>query len=67
MKIRIECNVTVFVDVKVTAKQLRQLEANELSIDQVIDDSVAYRAIATDGEFDYPNWEPITGRLKVTP
>lgn len=56
--IQVECRATVMVDVKITAKQLRQLEAGEIDLDEVIDESIAYRAMASDGEFEFVDWEP---------
>jgi hypothetical protein len=62
MKIRVECRATVMVDVKVTAKQVRQLEAGEIKLEDIIDDSVPYKALATDGEFEFEDWDPIPSK-----
>jgi hypothetical protein len=59
MKIRVECRATVMIDVKVTAKQLRDLDAGKLKLDDVIDESVPYQALATDGEFEYGEWDRV--------
>lgn len=63
MKIRVECRATVEVDVTVTVEQLRQLEAGEIEIDDLIDESAAYRALR-DGDFEFVDWEPIASKRK---
>ena len=57
MKIRVECRATVMVDVNVTAKQLRQLDAGEIALHDIVDESVPYHALSTDGEFDFTEWD----------
>ena len=59
MKIRVECRATVEVDVAITAKQMRQLEAGEIELGDIVDESVAYRALRHDGEFEFVDWEPV--------
>lgn len=65
MKIRIECRATVMVDVHVTAKQLRQLDASEIKLHDIVDESVPYQALATDGEFEFIEWDRIQPKRRA--
>lgn len=64
-RIRVECRATVMVDVKVTAAQVRQLESGDLKLEDLMDETVPYRALATDGEFEFVDWDHAP--LKRTP
>lgn len=68
MKIRVECRAIVFVDVSVTAKQVRQLDAGEISLSDIIDESVPYQALSADGEFEFTEWDRVqpTSKRKRT-
>lgn len=57
VKIRVECRATVMVDVSVTEDQLRELEAGTLELDDVVDPSIPYRALATSGELECVDWD----------
>ena len=57
MKIRVQCRATVMVDVDVTTKQLRQLDAGEIKLDDIVDESVPYQALRSDGEFEFTEWD----------
>lgn len=57
MKLRVECRATVIVDVNVTSKQLRQLDAGEIELHDIVDESVPYRALSDDGEFEFSEWD----------
>jgi hypothetical protein len=59
MKIRVECRATVMVDVSVTAKQLRQLDAGEIKLDDIVDESIPYQALSNDGTFEFTEWDRI--------
>lgn len=64
MKIRVECRVTVMVDVTITAKQARELDAGTLKLEDLIDESVPYQALATDGEFEYDEWDRVPSKKR---
>lgn len=66
MKIRVECRATVEVDVSITAKQLRQLESGEINLDDLVDESAAYHALATGGDFEFVDWEPVAYKRRVS-
>lgn len=59
MKIRVECRATVMVDVKVSLEQRRKLEAGDIELSDLVDESVAYHALATDGDFEFVDWGPL--------
>ena len=59
MKIRVECRATVMVDVNVTAKQLRQLDAGEIKLDDIVDESIPYQALSNYGEFEFTEWDRV--------
>ena len=64
MKIRVECRATVMVDVNVTAKQLRQLDAGEIKLHDIVDESVPYRALSTNGEFEFTEWDRVQPKCR---
>lgn len=66
MKIRVECRATVMVDVKVTKKQVRQLEAGEIELSDIVDESVPYHALSSDGTFEFEDWDPIEPKKRRT-
>ena len=62
MKIRVKCNATVMVDVTVTAKQLRQLDAGQVDLSDLVDESLPYAALAHDGEFEFEEWDRVPAK-----
>jgi len=64
-KIRVEWRATVMVDVSVTAKQLRQLEAGEIELDDVVDETVPYRALSSEGDCEFVDWDPIEPKRRT--
>lgn len=63
-KIRVDCTAQVFCEVTVTAAQLRQLEAEEIELSDIMDESVPYDALRSDGRFDFESWEPVASKKR---
>lgn len=58
-KIIVQCVAMVSVGVELTDEQYAELESGEITLDQIIDESIPYEALSTDGTFEFTEWEEV--------